>query len=210
VTRTGDIHRKTLETEVRVRVDLDGDGATTVTTGIGFFDHLLRSLGHHSLIDLDVATDGDLEVDDHHTVEDTALALGAALDRALGDRAGITRFGEAAVPMDEAMARAVLDAGGRPYAVIDIEFGGERIGALSTQMIPHALEALARSAGFTLHLSAQGSNDHHVAEASFKALALALRLAVAADPRRAGTTSTKGPVSMQDGTRRSTPSESAE
>jgi imidazoleglycerol-phosphate dehydratase len=175
-----------------VRLDLDGSGRASITTGIGFFDHLLTSFAHHGLLDLDVTTVGDLEVDDHHTVEDTALVLGAALAEALGDRTGIMRYGDATVPMDEAQASAVVDAGGRSYAVVDLPFRGERIGALSTQMIPHALEALARTAGFTIHLTGSGANDHHVAEAAFKALARALRSAVAIDPRRSGIPSTKG------------------
>ncbi len=190
--RTSQQHRKTAETEVRVTLDLDGAGRAEVATGVGFLDHLLTSLAHHALFDLTVETTGDLEVDDHHTVEDTALVLGAALAEALGERSGIQRFGDAAVPMDEALARVTVDAGGRPYAVIDVEFRADRIGALSTQMIPHALEAMARAAGLTLHVEAAGRNDHHVAEAAFKALARALRAAVAPDPRRAGVPSTKG------------------
>ena len=186
------MRRKTAETEVRVLIDLDGTGQSTIATGVGFFDHLLASLAHHAMFDLTVETTGDLEIDDHHTVEDTALVLGTALAEALGDRAGIERFGDATVPMDEALARAVVDAGGRPYAVIEATFGSDRIGALATQMIPHALEAMARTAGITLHLSASGRNDHHVAEAAFKALARALRFAVAADSRRSGIPSTKG------------------
>ena len=192
MTRAADAHRKTAETEVRVHLDLDGAGAATVRTGVGFFDHLLGSLAHHALFDLEIETAGDLDVDDHHTVEDTALVLGTALSDALGDRTGIARFGDATVPMDEAVARAVVDAGGRPYAVIDLELSADRIGALSTQMIPHCLEAFARTAGLTLHLTAGGRNDHHVAEAAFKALARALRAAVAPDPRRTGVASTKG------------------
>jgi imidazoleglycerol-phosphate dehydratase len=192
VTRIAREHRKTLETDVVVSVDLDGTGTSLVATGVGFFDHLLTAFAHHGLVDLAVETEGDLHIDEHHTVEDTALVLGTAISTALGDRSGIARFGEAAVPMDEALATAVVDAGGRPYAVIDLAFTGERIGSLSTQMIPHALEALARSAGLTIHLSAAGRNDHHVAEAAFKALGRALRAAVAADPRRSGIPSTKG------------------
>ena len=192
MSRSGTISRKTLETDVAVTVDLDGTGLASVSTGVGFFDHLLTSLAHHSLIDLDIATEGDLDVDDHHTVEDTALALGLALADALGERSGIARFGDAVVPMDEALATAVVDVGGRPYAVIDIELRSNRIGALSTQMIPHGLETLARTAGFTIHVTAHGRNDHHVAEAAFKALARALRMAVALDERRHGVASTKG------------------
>ncbi len=192
--RRATVTRKTAETEVRVELELDGSGRSAVSTGVGFYDHLLSSLAHHALFDLELETRGDLEVDDHHTVEDSALALGEALAGALGDRAGIARFGDAAVPMDEALARAAVDVGGRPYAVIDLPFRAERIGALSTQNIPHALEALAGAAGLTLHLSAAGANDHHLAEAAFKALARALRAAVAADARRDGVASTKEPA----------------
>jgi imidazoleglycerol-phosphate dehydratase len=186
------VSRRTRETEITLTLDLDGTGATEVRTGVGFYDHLLGSFAHHGLFDLAVGATGDLEVDEHHTVEDVALVLGAAVAEALGDRAGISRFGEATVPMDEALATAVVDAGGRPYAVLDVPFRGERVGALPTQLVEHALEAFARSAGLTLHLRASGRNDHHVAEASFKALGRARRVAVAADPRRAGAASTKG------------------
>lgn len=192
MTRTATVERSTRETTVSVTIDLDGSGAAEINTGVGFFDHLLTSLSHHSLIDITVRTDGDLEVDDHHTVEDTALVLGEALSEALGDRAGIVRFADAKVPMDEAVAEAVLDVSGRPYAVIDLPFTTDRIGNLTTQNIPHALEAFTRTAGLTLHLSARGANDHHIAEAAFKALARALRGALAFDPRRSGVPSTKG------------------
>ena len=186
MTRRAERMRATKETRVRVVVDLDGSGAARVATGIGFYDHLLTSLATHSLIDLEVEAAGDLEVDDHHTVEDVALVLGDAIAGALGDRAGIGRFGEATVPMDEALARCALDLSGRPYAVLDLAFRGDRMGQLSTQLVEHALESFARTAGATLHLSASGRNDHHVAEAAFKALARSLRSAVAPDPRRAG------------------------
>jgi imidazoleglycerol-phosphate dehydratase len=186
------VARRTRETDITITLDLDGTGQATIATGVGFYDHLLTSLAHHALFDLEVRGAGDLEVDEHHTVEDVALVLGAALAEALGDRAGIARFGEASVPMDEALATAVLDVGGRPYAVLDVAFRGERVGALPTQLVEHALESFARAAGVTLHLRAAGRNDHHVAEAAFKALARALRAAVAPDPRRAGVASTKG------------------
>lgn len=192
MTRTADVQRKTLETDVSVTLDLDGTGRADVATGVGFYDHMLTALAHHGLFDLTVRCNGDLEVDEHHTVEDTALVLGQAFAEALGDRAGIVRYGDARVPMDESIATAVVDVGGRPYAVVDLPFAGERIGALGTQMIPHALEAFARTAGFTLHVSAAGRNDHHMAEAAFKALARALRTAVTDDPRRDGVASTKG------------------
>jgi imidazoleglycerol-phosphate dehydratase len=184
--------RRTRETEVEITIDLDGSGVTVVSTGIGFFDHLLNSFGHHGLFDLDVRATGDLEVDEHHTVEDVALVLGTAIGEALGDRSGIVRFGDAIVPMDEALATAVVDVGGRPYAVIDLPFWSERVGALPLQLIEHAFEALARTAGATLHVSGTGRNDHHLAEASFKAFGRALRAACEPDPRRAGVASTKG------------------
>lgn len=192
MTRTAAVERSTRETRVSVALDLDGSGEGEISTGVGFFDHLLTSLSHHSLIDLTVKTEGDLHIDDHHTVEDTALVLGEALAVALGDRSGISRFADARVPMDEAVAEAVLDVSGRPYAVINLPFTTERIGNLTTQNIAHALEAFTRTAGLTLHLSARGANDHHIAEAAFKALARALRSAVAVDPRRTGIPSTKG------------------
>jgi imidazoleglycerol-phosphate dehydratase len=192
LTRNATVSRKTKETDIEISVDLDGTGSTRIETGVGFLDHLLTSLGHHSLIDLDVRCVGDLEIDDHHSVEDTAIVLGQALAEALGDRAGIQRYGDAMVPMDEAIATCAIDVGGRPYAAIDVPLEQSMIGNLSTQNVPHALEALARSAGFTLHLSASGSNDHHVAEAAFKALARALRRAVSVDDRRVGVASTKG------------------
>ena len=190
--RTARVERATTETKVTVELDLDGCGATSISTGVGMFDHLLTALGHHGLFDLTITTDGDLEIDDHHTVEDTALVLGSAFAEALGERAGISRYGDAVVPMDEAIARCAVDVGGRPYAVLDIATTGERIGNLTLQNVPHALEAFARTAGFTIHLEAAGSNDHHVVEAAFKALARALRSAVESDPRRNGIPSTKG------------------
>ncbi|MFH1475728.1 MAG: imidazoleglycerol-phosphate dehydratase HisB [Chloroflexota bacterium] len=186
------VSRRTRETEITLTLDLDGSGTADVRTGVGLYDHLLGAFASHGLFDLAIRVVGDLEVDEHHTVEDVALVLGSALAAALGDRAGIQRFGDAAVPMDEALATAVVDVGGRPYAVLDIPFHGERIGAMSTQLVEHALEAFARTAGLTLHLRAGGRNDHHVAEAAFKALARALRTAVAPDPRRVGVASTKG------------------
>jgi imidazoleglycerol-phosphate dehydratase len=192
MSRSAETSRDTRETKVRVAVEIDGSGRSTVSTGVGFFDHLLASLAHHALFDLEIEATGDLEVDDHHTVEDVALVLGEAVAAALGDRSGITRFGDAVVPMDEAIARASVDAGGRPFAAIDLEMHNERIGNLTTQNLPHALEAFCRTAGVTLHLQSKGGNDHHVAEAAFKALARALRAAVETDPRRHGIPSTKG------------------
>ena len=192
MSRRATVHRQTRETDVTVTLDLDGTGSTSVATGVGFYDHLLTSLAHHGLFDLEVVAKGDLEVDEHHTVEDVALVLGSAFAEALGDRAGIRRFGDAAVPMDESVATCVVDVGGRPYAVIDLPFRGERVGELPLQLIEHALEAFARTSGTTLHLRGTGRNDHHQAEAAFKALARALRIACEPDPRRSGVASTKG------------------
>ena len=139
MTRQARVERKTKETTVEIELDLDGTGQSSVTTGVGFFDHMLTALSHHSLIDLRVTTDGDLEIDDHHTVEDTALVLGSALGEALGDRSGIERYGSATVPMDEAVATATIDVGGRPYSVLDLELSTPSIGNMTTQNIPHAL-----------------------------------------------------------------------
>jgi imidazoleglycerol-phosphate dehydratase len=186
------LERTTRETTVALTLDLDGAGRASIATGVGFYDHLLGSLAHHGLFDLEVRATGDLQVDEHHTVEDVALVLGSAFAEALGDRAGIARFGDARVPMDESLASAVVDIGGRPYAVIDLPFRGERAGELPLQLIEHALEAFARTAGATIHVSGSGRNDHHLAEAAFKALGLALRAACTADPRRTGVASTKG------------------
>jgi imidazoleglycerol-phosphate dehydratase len=192
MSRTATRNRVTRETDVSVTVDLDGSGSSSIDTGVGFFDHLLTSFAHHGMLDLQITTKGDLEIDDHHTVEDTALVLGDAFATALGTREGISRFGDAVVPMDEALGRAAVDVGGRPYSVIDLPLTQPAIGNLSTQNLPHALEAFVRTAGITLHLSAEGRNDHHIAEAAFKALARALRAAVAVDDRRTGVASTKG------------------
>jgi imidazoleglycerol-phosphate dehydratase len=192
VDRRVTVARTTRETQVTVELDLDGTGVADIATGVGFYDHLLGSFAHHGLFDLTVRAVGDLHVDDHHTVEDVALVLGSAVAEALGERAGIERFGDATVPMDEALATAVMDVGGRPYAVVDLPFRGERAGELSLQLVEHALEAFARTSGVTLHVRGTGRNDHHLAEAAFKALGRALRAAVAPDPRRRGVASTKG------------------
>jgi imidazoleglycerol-phosphate dehydratase len=186
------VTRKTRESDVRVELNLDGEGTAGIATGVGFYDHLLASLAHHGLFDLTIRATGDLEVDDHHTVEDVALVLGSAVAEALGDRAGIVRFGDATVPMDESLASAVVDVGGRPYAIVSLPFRGERAGALSLQLVEHAIEAFARTAGATVHVAGTGRNDHHLAEAAFKALGRALRAACEPDPRRRGVASTKG------------------
>ena len=186
------IARSTRETSITVTLGIDGTGSTTIDTGVGFYDHLLGSMAHHGLFDLAINADGDLQTDEHHTVEDAALVLGAAFAEALGDRAGIARFGQSAVPMDESLASVALDIGGRPYAVIDLPFRGEQVGGLPLQLVEHALEAFARTAGATLHVTGSGRNDHHLAEATFKALGRALRVACEMDPRRTGVASTKG------------------
>jgi len=192
VGRRARVERTTRETRVSASVDLDGTGQVSIATGIGFWDHLLGSLGHHGLFDLEIRAEGDLAVDEHHTVEDVALVLGSAFAATLGDRRGIERFGDARVPMDESLASVVVDLGGRPYALIDLPFRGERVGQLPLQLVEHALEAFARTAGATLHVSGTGRNDHHLAEAAFKALGRALRQAAELDPRRDGVASLKG------------------
>jgi imidazoleglycerol-phosphate dehydratase len=191
--------RETKETSISASVDLDGSGMPAIETGVGFYDHLLTSLSHHSLIDIAITAKGDLEIDEHHTVEDVALTLGGAISDALGERKGIVRFGESVVPMDESLARCALDLSGRPYAVIDLPFRADRIGELSSQLVEHALESFAQAAGATLHISGTGRNDHHLAEAAFKALARSLRNAVSLDPRRTGVASTKGALTPSGG-----------
>lgn len=191
-TRHVRVTRRTRETDIAIDLALDGTGRADVVTGVGFYDHLLSCLAHHGLFDLEIRATGDLEVDEHHTVEDVALVLGAAFAGTLGDRAGIRRFGDSSVPMDEAVATAVVDIGGRPYAMIDLPFRAQRAGALPLQLVDHALESFARTAGVTLHLRGTGRNDHHLGEAAFKALGRALRVACEPDPRRTGVASTKG------------------
>jgi imidazoleglycerol-phosphate dehydratase len=178
--RTVSQARTTRETDITVTLSLDGAGAASVATGIGFYDHLLNTLAMHARLDLELSCRGDLNVDDHHTVEDCALALGAAVDRALGDRQGIARFGSAYAPLDEALARAVVDCSGRPLARVNLGLARERLGTLSCENIPHALSSFATAARITLHVDVlEGANDHHRAEAAFKAVALALRAAFA-------------------------------
>ena len=190
--RWATVTRSTKETQITVTLKLDGTGETKIETGVGFYDHLLNSLAHHALFDLEIDASGDLVIDEHHTVEDVALVFGAALAQALGDRAGIARFGDSSVPMDESVATAVVDVGGRPYAVIDLPFKGKRAGKMPLELIEHALESLTRAGGVTLNLKGRGRNDHHLAEAAFKAVGRALSAAVAVDPRRQGPASTKG------------------
>lgn len=178
--RTVEFARKTGETDVTLLLNLDGDGQTDVRTGIGFLDHLLATLARHARFDLTLSCAGDLAVDDHHTAEDCALALGAALDRALSERRGIERFGSAHAPLDEALARSVVDLSGRPFASVTLDLRREAIGGLSCENVSHVLSSLAVAARATLHVDVlRGENDHHRAEAAFKATALALRVACA-------------------------------
>jgi imidazoleglycerol phosphate dehydratase HisB len=178
--RTATLNRSTAETRITVAINLDGTGATNIRTGIGFLDHMLTALARHSGIDITLSCDGDLHIDDHHTAEDCALALGAAIDAALGDRRGFARFGSAYAPLDEALARTVIDLSGRPCAVIDLGLRREQLGTLSCENIPHFFSSLATALRGALHIDVlRGENDHHRAEAAFKSLALALRIAVA-------------------------------
>jgi len=190
--RSVTVGRTTRETEITVSLALNGGGVATIDTGLRFYDHLLTSFGHHGLFDLTIRARGDVDVDEHHTVEDVALVLGSAFNEALGDRAGIQRFGQATVPMDESLATAVVDVGGRAFSVVDLGFRGERVGGLPLQLVEHALDSFSRTARTTLHVNGTGRNDHHLAEAAFKALGRALRVACEPDPRRSGVASTKG------------------
>ena len=190
--RTAALGRETAETDIEVTLDIDGDGETTVETGIGFFDHMLRSFGTHGLFDLTVRCDGDLEVDDHHTVEDVAITLGQAFEEALGEKRGITRFADCRVPMDEALAAVVVDISGRPYFTFDGSFSQETAGEMTSHMARHFLRSLATNAGLTLHARIEGENAHHEVEALFKALARALDDATRIDDRRSDAPSTKG------------------
>jgi imidazoleglycerol-phosphate dehydratase len=193
VSRTAHIHRVTGETDVSLSLALDGSGAGERHTGVGFFDHLLDALARHAGFDLDVGVQGDLETGPHHTVEDTGLALGQAIDEALGDRAGIRRFGQAVVPMDEARAACAIDVSGRPYAAFEGSFGAERVADFDTDLAEEFLRAVANTAKLTVHVQVEaGTNAHHMVEASFKAFARALREAVAPDERLSGVPSTKG------------------
>ena len=192
--RKASVSRKTAETEITVEVNLDGSGAYDNRTGVGFFDHMLDQLARHSLIDMTVRAEGDLHIDDHHTVEDTGIALGQALAQALGDKRGIRRYGECHLPMDDAQVRAALDLSGRPYLVWNVEMPVAKIGAFDTELVREFFTALAVNGGITLHVDRlNGFNAHHIAEAAFKAVARALRVAVETDPRKADAIpSTKG------------------
>ena len=194
MTRTSSIHRHTTETDIQVSLNLDGTGQCTASTGVGFLDHMLRHIAVHGLFDLEIKAIGDLEIDAHHTVEDVALALGACLDQALGGRKGIVRMGHAYAPMDEALAFVAVDLSGRPYTVVEAEWNAPMIGQLPTTLVPHFLESLATAGRFNLHARVlYGRDDHHKAEALFKALGRALDMAARIEPRRGDQApSTKG------------------
>ncbi len=193
MTRRADISRTTNETRIELSLDLDGAGGGERATGVGFFDHLLDALARHGRLDLDVGVEGDLQTGPHHTVEDTGIAFGQALDEALGDRAGIQRYGDAVVPMDESRASAAIDVSGRPLAVFEGDWPERPVGDLEEGLAQEMLRAIASTAKLTLHVRIEAAgNDHHVIEAAFKAFALALRRAIAIDPTETGVPSTKG------------------
>ncbi len=192
--RRGSVKRTTKETDIEVAVDLDGRGKSEISTGIGFFDHMLDLLARHSRIDIMVRAKGDLHIDHHHTTEDVGIALGQAVKQALGDMKGITRYADVHVPMDESLTRVAIDVSGRPFLVFKAQFGRDKVGAFDTELVQEWFQAFAMNAGVTLHVETlYGSNDHHIAESCFKGLARALRTAFAIDPRAAGEVpSTKG------------------
>jgi imidazoleglycerol-phosphate dehydratase len=192
--RTGEVTRETKETRIHVRVDLDGTGLVKTATGVGFFDHMLEQLGRHSMIDLVIEARGDLHIDDHHTVEDTGIAIGQAIRQALGERRGIRRYASLDLAMDECLTRAAVDVSGRPFLVFKVEFPREKIGTFDTELVREFFQALAQNAGITLHLqNLYGENAHHIAETCFKAVARVLGEAVQIDLRQADLVpSTKG------------------
>ncbi|MFV0246166.1 MAG: imidazoleglycerol-phosphate dehydratase HisB [Qingshengfaniella sp.] len=192
--RRTSVTRSTAETEITVTVNLDGTGDYDNQTGVGFFDHMLDQLGRHAMIDLTVRAKGDLHIDDHHTVEDTGIAIGQALAKAMGDKRGITRYGSCLLPMDDALVRAALDLSGRPFLVWNVDFPTQKIGQFDTELVREFFQALSTHGGITLHVEAlHGINSHHIAEAAFKAVARALRDALETDPRKADAIpSTKG------------------
>ena len=192
--RQAERHRKTKETDITVRLDLDGTGAADIQTGIGFLDHMLEGFAKHSLIDLYVRADGDLHIDQHHTTEDVGIVMGLAAAEALGDAKGIHRFGHAYIPMDETLTRAALDFAMRPYLVWKVEFSRDKIGEMDTELFKEWFHAFATNSGMCLHVeNLYGTNNHHIAESCFKALAKALKMAITFDPRAAGMIpSTKG------------------
>ena len=190
--RTAARTRETAETDIEVTLDIDGDGDATVETGVGFFDHMLEALAKHGLFDVTVRCDGDLAIDDHHTVEDVAITLGAAFEEALGDKRGIVRYADRKVPLDEAVAEVVVDVSGRPRFYFDGEFSQPTVGDFTSDMARHFAESLALNAGLTLHVEVTGENAHHEIEALFKSLARSLDDATRIDERRGDTPSTKG------------------
>ena len=192
--RTGTVRRKTHETDIDVAVDLDGAGVYDISTGIGFLDHMIEQFSRHSLIDVKLHVDGDLHVDQHHTVEDSAIALGEAIAQALGEKRGITRYGHAYSPMDETLARVALDISGRPYLVWKAGFSQPRLGEMDTELFEHWFHSVAQAAGITLHIELlYGQNNHHIVEAIYKGFARAMRSAVEIDPRKGDAVpSTKG------------------
>lgn len=192
--RRASVERKTKETAISVAVDIDGTGKSEISTGVGFFDHMLEQLSRHSLIDMKVKAEGDLHIDDHHTVEDTGIAIGQALARALGERRGISRYASLDLAMDETLTRAAIDVSGRPYLVWNVAFPAAKIGSFDTELVKEFFQALAQNAGITLHVTNHyGANCHHIAETCFKAVARVLRAACEVDPRQAGAIpSTKG------------------
>ena len=192
--RTAEVERDTTETRISASIDLDGTGAYDVATGIGFLDHMLEQLSRHSLIDITLKAEGDLHIDYHHTTEDTGIVLGQALTQALGERAGIRRYGAALIPMDETLTRVALDASNRPYLVWKVEFPRDKLGQMDTELFKEWFQAFAQHGGLTLHVeNLYGANSHHIVESCYKGLARALRQAVEVDPRRAGAVpSTKG------------------
>lgn len=191
--RSSEIKRKTRETQIQVRIDLDGTGDSTISTGIGFFDHMLTHLAKHGLLNLEINCTGDLEVDAHHTVEDAGICIGQALAEALGDKVGITRYGSAIAPMDEVLVMSALDLSGRGSLVYRVDIGKEMLGAFDTELVPEFFKALCANAGINAHIRLlEGGNAHHVVEAAFKSFARALRQAISPDPRVSGVPSTKG------------------
>jgi imidazoleglycerol-phosphate dehydratase len=192
--RQATVERKTKETQIRTTVGLDGSGVYKVATGIGFLDHMLEQLSRHSLIDLEVEAKGDLHIDFHHTTEDTGIAIGQAVSKALGDRAGIVRYGAAVIPMDETMTRVSLDASNRPYLIWKVQFTKPKLGEMDTELFKEWFQAFAQAAGLTLHVeNLYGENNHHIVESCYKGLARALRQAIEIDPRQTGRVpSTKG------------------
>ena len=195
--RTATLSRQTRETRVQLSLNLDGTGKSAPETGVGFFNHMLDLLSRHSLIDMTITAEGDLEVDSHHTVEDVGIVLGQCLEKALGDKRGIHRYGWAIVPMDESLAQVAVDLSGRPAFVFNVNFHGPQIGTFATELVEEFFKALATTAKMNLHVAVPyGTNNHHIAEAIFKATAKALRQAVSPDPRNPDVPSTKGSLNV--------------